>query len=315
MENQSLLQSFAVDKDGRIRSVEEVARGLACECTCPGCGDKVIARQGEIREWHFAHASGSDCEGGTETALHLAAKQLLLKSGGLTIPEIRIGHEVRLPDGRLGEGEAYRPERWIDFQTVEAEKMVGTIRPDIVAVVGHTMLFVEIAVTHFVDEGKRAILTSYEVPTIEINLASLHSEYWTWERLGEYVIETTQVKHWVHFLDQRDLEEEARLQAMHAAQKQTLPEIKTPVEVTLPRAVRTRFWIGDRMVDAIERPFGIAIWSPYDPELNVLIKSIVKLLGGRWQPRFKNWLVPLEAKTWLFEELAKHSNRASEKRC
>lgn len=82
MENQSLLQSFAMDKEDRIRSVEEVARGLACECACTSCGDQVIARQGEIREWHFAHAAESDCEGGAETALHLAAKQLLLESGG-----------------------------------------------------------------------------------------------------------------------------------------------------------------------------------------------------------------------------------------
>ena len=92
-----------------------------------------------------------------------------------------------------------------------------------------------------------------------------------------------------------------------------------PVPVTEPPAVkpssaiRTRFWIKERMVDSIERPFGIAVWSPYDPELNALIKSIVRLLGGRWQPRFKNWLLPLEAKAWLFEELTKHSSRPPER--
>jgi hypothetical protein len=312
METQSLLQSFAMDKESRIRSVEEVARGLACDCVCPSCSALVIARQGEIREWHFAHAAESDCEGGAETALHLAAKQLLLESGGLTIPEFRVQHEVRLPDGRVGRGEAHRPERWVDFQTVEAEKTVGTIRPDIVAVVGHSMLFIEIAVTHFVDEEKRAILSSYEVPTIEINLASLQGEHWSWERLGECVIENTQLKRWVHFLDQRSLLDEAKQTAMQAALSQPVPAVEIPV-VKPPSAVRTRFWIKDRMVDAIERPFGIAVWSPYDPELNVLIKSIVRLLGGRWQPRFKNWLIPLEAKAWLFEELTKHSNRPPER--
>lgn len=312
MENQSLLQSFAMDKEGRIRSVEEVARGLACECVCPSCGDSVIARQGDIREWHFAHAAESDCEGGTETALHLAAKQLLLESGGLSVPEIRTQREVRLPDGRVGKGEAHRPERWIDFQSVEAEKTVGTIRPDIVAVTGHTMLFIEVAVTHFVDEEKRAVLASYEVPTIEINLASFQGEHWSWERLEEFVIENTQLKRWVHILDQRTLQEEAQQAAMQAALCQPIP-VAEPAVAMPPTAVRTRFWIKDRMVDTIERPFGIAVWSPYDPELNVLIKSIVRFFGGRWQPRFKNWLVPLEAKAWLFEELTKHSNRAPER--
>ncbi|NTV70425.1 MAG: hypothetical protein HGA71_09790 [Azonexaceae bacterium] len=312
METQSLLQSFAMDKDGRIRSVEEVARGLACECVCPSCGAPVIARQGEIREWHFAHSTESDCEGGTETALHLAAKQLLLESGGLTIPEILVQREVRLPDGRVGKGEARRPERWIDFQTVEAEKTIGSIRPDIVAVVGHTMLFIEIAVTHFVDEEKRAVLASYEVPAIEIDLASLQGEHWSWERLGECVIENARLKRWVHILDQRALLEEANQAAIEDALSKPAPVAEVAV-ATPPTAVRTRFWIKDRMVDTIERPFGIAVWSPYDPELNVLIKSIVRFFGGRWQPRFKNWLVPLEAKAWLFEELTKHSNRPPER--
>lgn len=312
MENQSLQQLFAVDKEGRIRSVEEVARGLACECTCPSCGASVIARQGAIREWHFAHVAESDCEGGMETALHLAAKQLLLESGGLTIPEIRVLQEVQLPDGRVGRGEAYRPERWVDFLTVEAEKTVGAIRPDIVAVVGHEMLFVEIAVTHFVDEEKRSIIASYEVPTIEIDLASYQGNHWTWELLGDYVIENTLIKRWVHILDQRNLADEAHQAAMQAALIQPVPITETPA-VKPSSAIRTRFWIKERMVDTIERPFGIAVWSPYDPDLNALIKSIVRILGGRWQPRFKNWLLPLEAKAWLFEELAKHSSRPPER--
>lgn len=312
MESQSLHQLFAMDKEGRICSVEEVARGLACECICPSCGASVVARQGAIREWHFAHVAESDCEGGMETALHLAAKQLLLESGGLNIPEIRVQREVRLPDGRVGKGEAYRHERWVNFLTVEAEKTVGTIRPDIVAVVGHEMLFVEIAVTHFVDAKKRSILETYGVPTIEIDLASYQGDHWNWESLRDYVIENTQLKHWVHILDQRDLAEEAYQAAMQAALIQPIP-ITEILTVKSSTAIRTRFWIKERMVDAIERPFGIAVWSPYDPELNALIKSIVRVLGGRWQPRYKNWLIPLEAKVWLFDELSKQSSRPPER--
>jgi competence protein CoiA len=313
MENNSLHQLFAMDKKGRIRSVEEVTRGLACECSCPSCGAPVIARQGAVREWHFAHAAESDCKGGMETALHLAAKQLLLESSGLTIPEIRVQREVQLPDGRVGKGEAYRPEQWVDFQSVEAEKTVGTIRPDIVVAIGPKILFIEIAVTHFVDKEKRSTLASYDVPTIEIDLASYQGGNWTWDLLRNYVIENAQLKRWVHFLNQVNLVNEAFQAARQAALAQPVP-ITEPLAVKSPSsAIRTRFWIKERIVDAIERPFGIAVWSPYDPELNALIKSIVRFLGGRWQPRFKNWLIPLEAKAWLFEELAKHSSRPPER--
>jgi competence protein CoiA len=311
MENRSLLQSFAMDKEGRIRSVDEVARGLACDCRCPCCGESVIARQGEIREWHFAHSSGSLCDGGAEGALHLAAKQLVMESKGLTVPEARIRLEMRLPDGRSGVGEAVRPECWIDFHSVEAEKSIGSIRPDIVAVTGNTMLFVEIAVTHFVDEHKRATLQELNIPTIEIDLAVLQHEKWTWEILQEQVIERALNKRWVHIIDQQALQLEAREAALIAAWASPLKTCAERAEHS-SRVRRTRFWIGGRMVDAIERPFGIAVWSPYDPCLNELIKPIVRFLGGRWQPKFKNWLVPLAAKEWLFEELSKHSIRSPE---
>jgi len=218
---------------------------LACGCVCPNFSDAGIARPGEVREWHFAHAGDSHCEGGTESALHLAAKQLLLESGGLSVPEIQV--------------------------TMEAEKAIGAIRPDIVAVVVNSMLFVEIAVTHFVDTEKQAFLVGLGVPTLEIDLASFQSEKWTWELLSEYVIEHALNKRWVHLLAQDALSKEAHEAAMQAAMIQPIP-ISTHPKASPPAAVRTRFWISNRMVDAIERPFGIAVWSPYDPELNVLIK-------------------------------------------
>lgn len=74
MNHNSLLQSFAVNKDGLTVSVDEVSRGLACECFCPACNEAVIARQGSIRSWHFAHTSGFECSEAAETALHKAAK-------------------------------------------------------------------------------------------------------------------------------------------------------------------------------------------------------------------------------------------------
>lgn len=312
MEKRSLLQSFAIDKEGRVRSVDEVARGLGCDCTCPCCGYPVMARQGEVREWHFAHAVETNCDGGLESALHLAAKQLLLENCGLSVPEIRIETEVRLPDGRVGKGMAFRPERWIDFQTVEAERSIGRIRPDIVAVVGNSMLFVEIAVTHFVDSEKRATLQELGFPTIEIDLATFQGEKWTWELLGEYVIENALHKRWLHLPEEETLRAEAQEAAIQAALCMPLPIQEVP-NVPASKALRTRFWIGNRMVDAIERPFGIAVWSPYDPDLNALIKPIIRFLGGRWQPRFKNWLVPLDAKEWLFSELGKHASRPPER--
>lgn len=302
MENTSLLQSFALDKDNCIRSIDEVNRGLACECTCPKCGERVIARQGEVREWHFAHSSGAECEHAAESALHLAAKQLLIGTRGMEIPETRVTSKVTLANGRSSQAEASRPAMWLDFSHIEAEKTIEAIRPDIVAIVSDRMLFVEIAVTHFVDDAKQNAIKELAVPTIEINLAAMHGERWTWELLYDAVIESTAHKRWLYALDVETLNEEAHQKALLAAQL-----LATPIVDSEKR--RTRFMVQQRIVDVIERPFGLAVWSPYDPLVNDVIKKVVRPLGGRWQAKFKNWLLPLEAKQFLFDALAAQSDQ------
>lgn len=305
MENQSLLQSFAMDKNSRMRSVDEVSRGLACECVCPACKEPVVARQGDVREWHFAHASGTECDGGVESALHLAAKQILLESGGIVVPERRHTATATLPDGRSATGEAARPEAWIEFTTVEAEKTVGPLRPDIIATAGTEVLFIEIAVTHYVDATKSQKLDSLGFPTLEVDLGKQQTEKWAWETLYEAVVRSTATKTWVRAMDGKALQDEAHDAALQAAL--ALP-VGNAESVQTHKALRTRFMIGGRIVDLIDHPFGVAIWNAYDPSVNAIIKSLMRIAGGQWQPRFKNWLAPIPARDFLFEELRKLSS-------
>lgn len=305
MENQSLLQSFALDNSGRIRSVEEVSRGLACACVCPHCKEPVLARQGDVREWHFAHASGAECDSGAESALHLAAKQILMESGGMAIPERRITATATLPDGRTANGEATRPEAWIDFTTVEAEKRVGELRPDIVATVGTEVLFIEVAVTHFIDQEKSKKIECLGFPTLEIDLATLQHEKWSWENLFEALVESVTTKRWIRPMGASLLLDEAHYAAMQAAL--ALPTASTTVAPPA-KPPRTRFMVAGRIVDLIEHPFGVAIWSSYDPSVNAVIKSLMRISGGRWQSRFKNWLAPVDARDFLWAELSRLSS-------
>lgn len=59
---------IAINRDtGEWTEVSEANRGTACNCICPSCGQGLIARQGEINAWHFAHDNASehpdkDCE-------------------------------------------------------------------------------------------------------------------------------------------------------------------------------------------------------------------------------------------------------------
>ena len=67
-------------KDGEIVSIDDVEKGLKCNCVCPACGEPLVAKKGEHMMKHFAHHSGHSCEYGYETSLHLAAKDILLNN-------------------------------------------------------------------------------------------------------------------------------------------------------------------------------------------------------------------------------------------
>lgn len=304
MKNTSLLQLFAIDKQNQIRSIDEVTRGLACECSCPSCGEVVIAKQGEVREWHFAHASTVECSYGAETALHLAAKQLILQHQGISIPSRVVTEFLRLADGRTGNGEVVRPEMWLDFNDVEAEISFTNIRPDIVATLNNSYFFIEIAVTHFVDEEKKQLFYELNVPTIEIDLASIKETIWTWELLEEIVLKNTNHKKWINMLQHSQLQDEAKEIALANALNMEIPE---SIPNTAIVSVRNRFLINGRILDLIIKPTTLAIWSPYDPVLNETIKPLIRKAGGRWYPKYKSWFAPLKAKSYLLTEFEKLS--------
>jgi hypothetical protein len=53
-----LMIPFAIDhSSGELVEVGQVRSGRSCGCACPSCGQSVIARQGEVNQWHFAHDS------------------------------------------------------------------------------------------------------------------------------------------------------------------------------------------------------------------------------------------------------------------
>lgn len=300
MNRVSLLQSFAMDKDGRIVSVADVANGKKCECYCLCCREPLVAKQGDIRVWHFAHPSGVDCEGAAESTLHLAAKDLVARRHGLMLPGRTMGASYRLADGREASAEAEAQAAWIDFGDVLLEEPLGAIRTDALGIHGTGRMIIEIAVSHFVDDEKRQKIAAMGIPAVEVHLDTFSRISWDWDALEAVVIAGVESKQWLVCPWDDGLFAEAEAQAMRLALAQTPPAIVQPVSSASSRMPeRTRYVIGGRFVDVVERSFAITVWSPYDPVVNQVVKDIVRPLGGRWEPRFKNWLVPLDARDCL----------------
>ena len=67
-----------------FKDVFDVQRGRRCDCICPSCGTPLIARQGAIKDWHFAHASRTvydktqkRCEYSFYVSIRMMARQLI----------------------------------------------------------------------------------------------------------------------------------------------------------------------------------------------------------------------------------------------
>jgi competence protein CoiA len=297
MEALSLLQSFALNNVGDIVSVEEVERGLACECTCPGCGTPVMAKQGEVRTWHFAHATGTDCPGGAESALHLAAKQLIEKTGGLELPGLAVRSRVQLADGRQGESLHEESPYWIDFDKVQLEVQIENRRPDIVGFLGKRRYLIEVAVTHYVDEPKRFQIQQLNLPAIEIDLGSYAREAWTWAELEAAVIHDVTRKHWIHHPERQAFESLAQQKAIAHAESQALPESSERNPAV--RLEKECYRVSGHYIELRKLPFGIALWSPYDPVFNEQIKEWARRLGGKYKAGYRNWVFNSAVKPFL----------------
>lgn len=186
--------------DGRMYAPREVPLGKRCGCICPACKDELIARHetNGHKTPHFSHDSGADCAKGLETAVHLAAKQLIEQEKLLFLPKV-----VATLEKANGFGEIHRRKRVLveeglkAMDSVRIEVPLGSIRPDLIAVpLGQSEICVEIAVTHFVDSDKLARVRETGMALLEIDL-SAHRMF-TWDSLREALLTGSAPREWLY---------------------------------------------------------------------------------------------------------------------
>jgi competence CoiA-like predicted nuclease len=148
---------FAI-KNGRIVHISEVENGLACDSYCCLCGAQLIAKNNEsnIKEAHFAHYDSEECGKALETSIHLAAKQFLLETKKIVVPDILY----------------FDKSIEISFEKVEIEKSLSyDIRVDAFGHINNVnKLIVEFAFTHMTGEKKKKKFNKLKIPAIEVSL-------------------------------------------------------------------------------------------------------------------------------------------------
>jgi hypothetical protein len=224
--------------DGKLIHISEAVNGLACNCICPACERKLIARNGgSKRIHHYAHKENVICKYGPQTAIHLAAKEILERCRRIVIPGKKQSFGM--------EPIEISKEMEIKIDSVSIEKKFNDFIPDLIITSGGKRLIVEIAVTHFVNEIKLQKIKKSNIAAIELDLSGvLHDlnsvelepliiseseRYWLYNPVAEEKIRQLNIEWEKRRSKERRLEEEKMRR--EAAEEERLRRIKRKQEL------------------------------------------------------------------------------------
>lgn len=178
MPNSAIKLPFGLDKNNILVHITEVKSGKECNCVCPECHTPLIAAKGRKIQHHFKHSADTACEGGLESAIHMAAKKIILEKRQITLPEcVSI---ATITDSR---GIAHTEEELvvscgtvINFDSVEAEVELHGMKADVLATKSLVPLMIEIFYRHKVDDDKKMKIVKANISVIEIDLSDLTAD-------------------------------------------------------------------------------------------------------------------------------------------
>ena len=276
---------FGLNERNELVYVSEVARGLACHCRCVTCGEPLLARQGAVRDHHFAHASNLEaCESSFESLLHRYAKQLVVQSRELAVPVTPcvaafLGWEDSMSQGRLHTS-----------GDVQEEVSLGAIRPDLLLVTDDGVtVAIEIAYSSFCDDDKARQFEGMGLPALEIDLSDFTSEGFDPAAVRRAVISALDHKRWVWPYKPPITEEPAAPPSQGHPSLQLSARNAQPVRLPEEIISFDGRWVSIKQFSNGDIAVKVVAW---DPDLVALVKSIAKAHGGQYNARFKTWNVP-----------------------
>ena len=156
--------TYGLDENGTLIHVDDADHGKDCHCVCPKCGAQLVAKQGGKNQWHFSHYKAEDCQGGRMTALHMLAQQIIQEEKKIRTPRYEDFYYKQEPE-------------IITFDEVLVEQHIKTEilnrQPDCVGVLNGESLWIEIKVTHEVDEVKQRDILKENISCMEVDLSDL----------------------------------------------------------------------------------------------------------------------------------------------
>ena len=165
-----------------------------------------MAKLGEKKQHHFSHKVKNGCSPATanETGLHSLAKEIIRENRSILVPGFKIAWYEVIPEkydiNLAAEVDIKLPDmrsRVVEYDSVEIEKSIEGIVADAVITVQGITCIVEVAVTHFVDEIKKAKLKEIGRSALEIDLSGLLKGSPTREEITTAVLSDETNRNWV----------------------------------------------------------------------------------------------------------------------
>lgn len=275
-----MLSLFALHASNRFVHIAEVERGLACNCRCVICGEVVLARQGDLREHHFAHSSNAEpCASNYESDLHRFAKRVILEAGGLVVPVTAAAAQV------LGFGDNQALSILLACADIKEEVAIDDRRPDLLATTTDGVgVAIEIAYSSFCDMEKRQAYENMQLPALEIDLRAFTPSAFDATEVKRAVLENAACKYWLW---------PARLDVTAVAEQLPAlpPAALTAQRQFLPEEIVT---IRGRWISVKELPSGdIAIKAVrFDPDIVSAVRTVARAHYGRYRETHHNWVIP-----------------------
>lgn len=175
---------IAEDLSGRIVHIKEVPNGLDCNCICPKCRQRLVAKNNidNERQSHFAHYdSSSNCHGAYMSAIHKLAEQIIYEEKMVMAPAYGSIDNTKLV-----------------FTEVELEKRVdrSDLQPDIVGITADGNRWaIEIRYTNEIDSKKTKKIKESKMICLEIDVRNQEQDK---EKLKRFLTESTDYREWIN---------------------------------------------------------------------------------------------------------------------
>lgn len=269
---------FGLNEFNQLLHVSEVDRGLACQCRCVQCHEPLVARQGRVREHHFAHASNREaCESNHETLLHWYAKRLITEACGLAVPMTPAVAEF------MGVASTDSARLLYFSGNAKEEACLGNIRPDVlVASDSGVLVAIEVAYSSFCDVVKAAAFAEKALPALEIDLSEFAPDVFDPAQVKEVVIAQLARKRWVWPTESRE-------DTKDTEEPKIAPRRQSNTYLPQERISFSGRWVYIRQLPSGDIAVKVAAW---DPDLVPLIRSVAKAHDGHYNEHYKTWNVP-----------------------